>query len=139
MSAVGAQIGNANAAKGKDWQHALRKALVQYDDDKVQAGQALNVIARVVVKGALNGDMACINEIGNRMDGKPAQSLTVSGDDDKPLITMIKMVIVEASQGETLEHGSDDRLQISEIAGQTEAPHPPTPIGAYSPEGTPGK
>lgn len=77
---MAAPVGNKNAAKGKAWFDALRKELVQRE--------ALGQIAKVVVDAALEGERWAIEEIGNRMDGKPAQSVTVSGDPDNPVETV---------------------------------------------------
>jgi len=84
---AGAPVGNSNAAKGKRWQDALVKALARFtsEDGKIQAGQALDKIAENVVLKALIGDKDAITEIGNRLDGKPAQAVTVLGDEDSPL------------------------------------------------------
>lgn len=83
----GAPKGNQNAAKGKRWQEALVKALAQYEskEDGIQMGQALCRIANKVVELALSGDKDSIQEIGNRLDGKPAQALEHSGPDGQPL------------------------------------------------------
>lgn len=51
------------------WRDALQIELVRADS-KV-SGPALHRIARIVVHNALNGDLECINEIANRLDGKP--------------------------------------------------------------------
>lgn len=93
---AGAPVGNQNAAKAKRWQDALVKALARFstDDGKIQAGQALDKIAEVVVLKALAGDKDSIIEIGNRLDGKPAQALTVAGDEDgAPVRTLAEIVI----------------------------------------------
>ena len=79
--------GNKNAAKGKTWADALRKALLQYSDDDVPRKEALFRIATVVVQKALAGDSTAVREIGDRLDGKPAQ--TIMGDSDKPLTIVI--------------------------------------------------
>ena len=75
--AIGGQPGNQNGKKGKEWFDAIRKVCVQRG--------ALDKIAEVVVDAALKGEQWAVTEIGNRFDGKPAQSLTVSGDEDNPL------------------------------------------------------
>jgi hypothetical protein len=81
---AGAPVGNQNAAKAKRWQDALHKALARFEteDGKIKAGQALDKIAERVVEKALSGDKDSIAEIGNRLDGKPAQAITVAGDED---------------------------------------------------------
>lgn len=85
---MAAPVGNKNAAKGKAWFDALRKECVQRG--------ALADIAKVVVDKALEGEQWAIAEIGNRLDGKPAQSLTVSGDPDAPLeVSAFRMAPLE--------------------------------------------
>ena len=105
MADAGAPIGNTNAAKGKQWADQIRKALIQYEDDQVKRGSALFKIAENVVRAALAGDKDAIQEIGNRLDGRAAQSLTVSGDEDRPLINLVKMVVVRAdAEANVIEH-----------------------------------
>jgi hypothetical protein len=76
----GAQPGNQNARKAKLWEQALKRALARSSGSTVDAG--LDKIADIVVTNALNNDARSIDEIGNRMDGKPAQS--IGGDPDAP-------------------------------------------------------
>jgi hypothetical protein len=92
---VAAPVGNQNAKKAKRWQDALNKALARFatDDGKIQAGQALDKIAEVVVLKALSGDKDSIAEIGNRLDGKPAQAIVGGDDDDNPIKTLNEIVI----------------------------------------------
>lgn len=89
---MAAPVGNQNAKKAKRWQDALVKALARFttDDGKIQAGQALDKIAEVVVLRALAGDKDSIAEIGNRLDGKPAQAIV--GDDDAPPIRTVSRI-----------------------------------------------
>lgn len=83
MSA-GAPIGNKNAAKAKRWEGALARALARAAEGQgVEAG--LDRVADQVVAAALAGEKEAWQEIGNRFDGKPAQSVTVGGDDENPL------------------------------------------------------
>ena len=83
---MGAPVGNRNAVKGRRWQEALDKALKRFADKDagIKAGQALDRIAKVVVQQALDGDRNAIQEIGNRLDGKPHQSMEVAVDDVRP-------------------------------------------------------
>jgi len=73
----GGQPSNKNAAHAKKWKDALHYALVNYENKEagVKKGQALKRIAKKVVQRAIAGDMDCIHEIGNRLDGKPAQAI----------------------------------------------------------------
>jgi hypothetical protein len=81
---AGAPIGNQNARKAKRWQEALVKALAQYTSQDVEMGQALHKIAVRVVQDALQGSKEAWQEIGNRLDGKPAQVL-IGDDDEAPI------------------------------------------------------
>lgn len=100
---MAAPLGNQNAAKGKRWQDALVKALARFEteDGKIKAGQALDKVAEMVVLKALAGDKDSIAEIGNRLDGKPAQAIV--GDDDQPLSVLhrIERVIVRANASDS--------------------------------------
>jgi len=71
-----------NRARGKRFQLALKRALDEYSDDRVARGQALNVIAMDLVREALLGQQWAIQEIANRLDGKPAQTTLLGNDDE---------------------------------------------------------
>jgi hypothetical protein len=96
MASRGAPPGNKNAAKGRRWFEAIDKALKQYTDKKrkVEAGEALDRIALLVVREALDGSFWAIAEIADRLDGKAAQSIDISGE-----VTHVR----ELSDGELLE------------------------------------
>ena len=77
---MGAPFGNQNAknsSKNKPWSDALRLALLE-DDAKW-----LRIIARKVRQMAADGEIQAIREIGDRLDGKPHQS--ISGPDGGPI------------------------------------------------------
>lgn len=78
---MAAPVGNQNAAKAKRWQSAITRALAKVSDGQgVEAG--LDKLAAQLVACALGGEQWALKEVGDRMDGKPAQALTVSGDED---------------------------------------------------------
>lgn len=84
--AGGAPKGNTNAKKGKLWRDALERALAragERGDRTVERG--LDKVADTVVMQAIEGDKQAIQEIGNRIDGKPAQSVEITGDTEKPI------------------------------------------------------
>ena len=56
----------------------------------------LERMADKVVKLALDGDMQAVKEIGDRLDGKPAQSHTVSGDPEAPLVPVLNITLGKA-------------------------------------------
>ncbi len=72
----GAPQGNNNAGKGKDWADAVRKVLAE--EDPKNKRKRLIAIATKLVELAESGDMAAIKEIGDRIDGKAAQSHEVN-------------------------------------------------------------
>lgn len=79
---MGAPLGNQNGAKlRKPWTDALNHALKTYEDDKIEVKQALKAIAKEVVKRALQGDKDAVQEIGNRLDGKPSQVIAGPSED----------------------------------------------------------
>jgi hypothetical protein len=53
----------------------------------------LFTLADVTVGLALNGDMAAIREIADRLDGKAQQPVSVGGDDQEPLQIVIKQMV----------------------------------------------
>lgn len=101
---MGAPLGNTNKANGRRWAGAIRRALHEYSDDRVQQGEALHVIATDLVKDALKGDQAARREIGDRLDGKPAQAITHQGDDEGgPVRVGMTVELVESSRTDTEE------------------------------------
>ncbi len=62
--------------KDKPFRDALRIELAAAGDD----AKALRAIAAKMIKLAEDGDMQAIKEIGDRLDGKPAQAVEMSGD-----------------------------------------------------------
>lgn len=77
---MAAPEGNTFSSKdNRMWANTLRRAIVQSDGAKIRA------IAEKVIAMAEAGDMAAVREIGDRLDGKPAQNVTLAGDADNPL------------------------------------------------------
>lgn len=69
MAKVGAPLGNQNGVKrNQAWAETLRKQIAQ-DPEK------LRKIALKVLDMAMEGDIAAIREIGDRLDGKAVQQV----------------------------------------------------------------
>lgn len=68
---MGAPVGNKNAAKSRDWERAIRRALFNNEG-------SLQRIAQNLVKAAESGEQWAVTELGNRLDGKPSQALDVT-------------------------------------------------------------
>lgn len=80
---AGAPLGNQNAANPKVWQDAIRRALARKKDGDLKAG--VDRLAEKLIESAENGDQWAMLEIGNRLDGKPAQQVQHSGPDGGPI------------------------------------------------------
>ena len=90
---MGAPEGNTNAAgrKNKAFNAALTRAIAQ--DDQGDANR-LRRAAESLLTQAANGEQWAIKELADRLDGRPAQSVDVGGQEDNPLqfITRIELV-----------------------------------------------
>lgn len=74
--------GRSGTNKGKDkpWSDALRLVVFRDDED---GKRRLLKIAEACAKAAEAGDLQAMKEIGDRLDGKPAQESTVTIDDKR--------------------------------------------------------
>lgn len=84
------------AWKDKAWRDALRIAVLRPANEEVKPKTKLDAIAMALVGTAKAGDISAIKEIGDRLDGKPAQAIVGGDEDDNPIhvITRIERVIV---------------------------------------------
>lgn len=77
---MAAPEGNTNSSKSNRlWGETIRRAVLQSD------GARLRAIAEKLLDKAAEGDIQAIKEIGDRLDGKAAQSLMLSGEDGGPV------------------------------------------------------
>jgi hypothetical protein len=77
---AGAPVGNQNAVRAKKWREAIMRALAR-KSGSVDAG--LDAAADKLTALAIDdGDKWALEEIGDRLDGKPAQSVIATGDED---------------------------------------------------------
>ena len=93
---MGAPAGNQNAAKAKVWNAAIMRAL-DARGSRLEQKNALDALADALLDKAAEGDMGALKELGDRLDGKSAQALTLSGDEDNPvrLLARVERVIVD--------------------------------------------
>jgi hypothetical protein len=83
---AGAPVGNSNASTGRQGRHALELALKNYDPTSENPFENLEVIGvirtlillwePILKKALVEGDLAAMKEINDRLDGKPAQTIT---------------------------------------------------------------
>lgn len=85
---AGAPVGNKNAAKGRLWADAIKRAVARKYNGDLNHG--LDKLAEKLVEAVSNGDLPAIKEFGDRMDGKPAQAIV--GDDDAPPVKIEGLV-----------------------------------------------
>ena len=76
------------ATADKFWSEAVRLAVYRKEaDDEGKMRKRINIIADKLCRAAIEGDMAAIREIGDRLDGKPKTQSEVSGPDGGPIQT----------------------------------------------------
>ncbi len=91
---MAAPLGNKNATKEKRWGSAITRVLARKASGRGVEG-GLEDAAEKLVDAALAGEQWALLELGNRVDGKAAQSLTVAGDEDSPLRTVHRVELVD--------------------------------------------
>lgn len=94
---MAAPIGNQHAAKAKRWTMAIERALEKRS--RVDQVEALDALAEKLLALADEGDLGALKELGDRLEGKSAQSLAIGGDPNGvPLqIGRVERVIVRAN------------------------------------------
>jgi hypothetical protein len=80
---------NFSSKDNRLWANTLRRAVTQADPDRLRR------IAERLLDQAEEGNLYAMKELGDRLDGKPAQ--TISGDPENPLtvISKIERLIVD--------------------------------------------
>jgi len=74
-------LGNHNAAKPFKWRRAIDAALEDWAKNKKleSAEIALMKLAGELLKAVARGDMTAVRELGDRLDGKPKQTVEHEG------------------------------------------------------------
>lgn len=94
----GAPKGNTNAAKGRRWAHAIERALEAYPKRAISlsVNQGMdNAAYEYVHKLMLEKDIAFFRELGDRIDGKAAQQVQLTGDEENPVQTVTRIELVD--------------------------------------------
>jgi hypothetical protein len=74
---MAAPMGNQNYTKGRMWSAAIRQALEARS--KGDQMQALVALAEKLLAKCEEGDMSALKELGDRLDGKSAQGIDLTG------------------------------------------------------------
>lgn len=85
MAERGAPLGNQNATRARQWREAILRAVAR-KGGTVQQG--LDKAADKLVDAVEQGEQWAIKEMGDRVDGKPAQQLVLNGDEEGGAVKM---------------------------------------------------
>jgi len=84
---MGAPVGNQFAAKGKRWRDAIERALERRAGRSLRTAQVeLDELAEKFLQAVENGDISAFKELGDRLDGKPAQAVALTGAEGGAII-----------------------------------------------------
>jgi|SRR6185312_11506589 len=98
---MGAPVGNQNAARAKVWRAAIERALERRKPANKRI-KAIDELADKLLEECAGGNLSALQELGNRLDGKPPQAIIGGEEGDPPLkFQEVKRVIIRAK--------SDDR------------------------------
>lgn len=84
----------------KAWRDALRVAVLREIDWDEKPRTKLEELADSLITAAKGGDISALKELGDRLDGKPAQAIVGGDEDDNPIrtITEIRRSIVDPKE-----------------------------------------
>jgi hypothetical protein len=75
---MAAPIGNQFAKRAKIWEQAIKRAIARRANGVIDHG--LDELADKLIALVAEGDLPALKELGDRLDGKPAQSVALDGD-----------------------------------------------------------
>jgi hypothetical protein len=81
---------NSGYKSEKSWRDAILRAVNRRSNGK-GSPKRLEMIADKCATEAMNGESWAIREIGDRLDGKPAQAIAIKGDPDSPVIFHLRL------------------------------------------------
>jgi hypothetical protein len=84
---IGRPVGSTN---DRTWRSALVRAVNRRTDGK-GSPKKLDMIADKCADEAMNGESWAVREVGDRLDGKPAQAIAIRGDPDSPVIFNLRL------------------------------------------------
>ncbi len=84
---IGRPVGTTH---DKLWRSAIVRAVKRRTGGK-GSPRHLDRLASVLVREGGNGNVAAIKEVGDRLDGKPAQAVAITGDPDSPVIFNLRL------------------------------------------------
>lgn len=94
---AGAPKGNTNATKEKRLITDALKRVVTQNPEKLRKA------CEKILDDAVDGSLGAFSVISDRLEGKPAQSVTLAGDPDSPIDLRWTMEVVNAKGTDTKE------------------------------------
>lgn len=88
---MSAPLGNQYAVKAKRWSQAIDNALAKRS--RGEGIVALDDLAEKLLVACDEGDVSALRELGDRIEGKPAQ--TIQGPDGASVFDAIRVTIVK--------------------------------------------
>ena len=85
----------------KFWADAVSRAINRRLEDIEGKPKKLEAVANKLVDMAMDGDMAAIKEVGDRLDGRPKQATEVSGPDGSSIPVSVVFNIKGVSDADT--------------------------------------
>jgi len=96
---AGAPLGNRNNERPKIWSAAIQRALERRTtrDKKIKA---IDELADKLLDACAEGDLVALKELGDRLEGKPAQAIT-GADGNKLTLTLDAPWMSEVAKART--------------------------------------
>ena len=119
---MGAPVGNQNAAKAKVWTAAVERAIERLGsgeilDDKDNRHPRVKGLDKLADQFVANVYSAQSHkpfaELADRLEGKPAQSVTLAGDPQNPLIQRVERVIVPVAGTESPVRSPEEKPEAT--------------------------
>jgi hypothetical protein len=82
--------------KEKAFADALRVAVNRPDEKDPEKRKKLMMLAEKLVKCALDGEGWAMQQVADRLDGKPAQAIIGGDEDDAPISVVTRIELVAA-------------------------------------------
>ncbi len=119
---IGRPVGSTN---DKSWRAALTRAVNRRVNGR-GSPKKLDMIADKCAQEAMDGESWAVREIGDRLDGKPAQAIAIKGDPDSPVIFNLRLGDGMLDGGQVALEPVPDALgaPLVAIAGQDDGEQP---------------
>jgi hypothetical protein len=91
MASRGAPVGNQNAARGKLWRAAIERALERRKPANERI-KAIDELADRLLSACYKGDLSALQELGNRLDGRPVSILCDSVEGQESVLLRVEFV-----------------------------------------------